>query len=491
MVDSAIEAFTYALDLDNTDAASWYNLGALHRRNGHEDSAVACYDAALGLRPDYTKAAAALAEIHTSNGALPAAIDAWRSLLTHQPDHDGGITFAEILIAIGEGEGEVLEMATEIPTTIPEGPELASEALKYIPDDGDSTNVILKARALTLTGSYPEAVKAWRALIETDRDNSDLWKGMMKTFVAAGDQTTAEKCRQKIASLSGETQSISDANAALSADPTEPEDVVVDEPEPEPAPVESVEESEPESEPEMEVVEDDPWGDDPWADVSESTTEQAEVSSEETTTTPAEIIAAEATLDTVPEPEPIPQDEPSPEVDLAKVALDTQSQSTSQSEIIGAGKIDSSSIANQDVQWYNKGLSLLADEKYEEALSCFDRALPTFVNDDEMIVRILNARGNAFYYLKQFSECIDAYHKAMQVNPAGVTGATLYNMGTAYAEVERYDDGIKCFEQGMSPKRVNPLTGEQSKMAKEQIRRCKILQKEQQKKLKRYAKLQN
>jgi hypothetical protein len=79
----------------------------------------------------------------------------------------------------------------------------------------------------------------------------------------------------------------------------------------------------------------------------------------------------------------------------------------------------------------------------------------------------------------------------MQVNPTGVTGATLYNMGTAYAEVERYDDGIKCFEQGMSSKRVSPLIGDQSKMAKEQIRRCKILQKEQQKKLKRYAKLNN
>ena len=106
-----------------------------------------------------------------------------------------------------------------------------------------------------------------------------------------------------------------------------------------------------------------------------------------------------------------------------------------------------------------------------------------------MIVRILNARGNAFYYLKQFSECIEAYHKAMQVNPAGVTGATLYNMGTAYAEVERYDDAIKCFEQGMSSKRVSPLSGDQSKMAKEQIRRCKILLKEQKKKLKRFAKL--
>ncbi|MDP7659278.1 MAG: tetratricopeptide repeat protein, partial [Candidatus Thalassarchaeaceae archaeon] len=317
-------------------------------------------------------------------------------------------------------------------------------------------------------------------------DNSDLWKGMMKTFVAAGDQTTADKCRQKITSLSGESLSTSEANVSLTSISPEPEEVAV---EPEPETVEVDEGSE--SEPETEVVEDDPWGDDPWADISEPTVQESEESAVESSPAPAEIVAAEATLDNVPEPESTPQAEPSPEVDLAKVALDTQAQNESQSPIIGTGKIDSSSIANQDVQWYNKGLALLADEKYDEALSCFDRALPTFVDDDEMIVRILNARGNTFYYLKKFSECIEAYHKAMQVNPTGVTGATLYNMGTAYAEVERYDDGIKCFEQGMSSKRVSPLIGDQSKMAKEQIRRCKILQKEQQKKLKRYAKLNN
>ena len=486
MVDSAIEAFTYALDLDNTDAASWYNLGALYRRNEQEESAVTCFDAALGLRPDYTKASAALAEIHTKNGSLSAAIDSWRVLLQHDPGHDGGTTFAGILIAIAEGEGEVLDMAIEIPTTIPEGPELANEALKYIPDNDTPSNSSLKARALTLTGSYPEAVKSWRSLIETDRDNPELWRGMMKTFISAGDQATADKCRQKIASLTGESESVSDANAALSpvvnvAEESHNESVVVEEEKDEI--VEEIDET-----PVTETV-DDPWGDDPWGEIDNSTPDELE--NVEEITAPEEIVAAEEILDNVPEPTPIAQTEVSPEVDLAKVALETQSNIESQEQIIGSGKIDSSSIANQDVQWYNKGLALLSDEKYEEALSCFDRALPTFVNDDEMIVRILNARGNSFYYLKQFSECIEAYHKAMQVNPAGVTGATLYNMGTAYAEVERYDDAIKCFEQGMSSKRVSPLSGDQSKMAKEQIRRCKILLKEQQKKLKRFAKLKS
>jgi len=500
LIDNAIEAFTYALDLDNTDAASWYNLGALHRRNDHEETAVTCFDAALGLRPDYTKASAALAEIHTTNGSLTLAIESWRSLLSHEPEHKGGPTFAGILIAIAEGEGEVLEMAKEIPTTIPEGPELASEALKYIPDNGSSENVQLRARAMTLAGSYPEAVKAWRSLIETDRDNPDLWTGMRKTFIAAGDQATAEKCRAKIASLTGESVPTPEVSEPSVTTPSEPELEPVQEPEPvqdpEPqpeveAPVEDTPQLETTTEPE-EVAADDPWADDPWGDTDSQSdsSDDTDSSDDVEEQTSEEIVAAEEILDTTPEPEPIIQTEASPEVDLAKAALDVASN-TPPPAILGTGKIDSSSISNQDVQWYNKGLSLLIDEKYKEALACFDRALPTFVNDDEMVVRILNARGNAFYYLKEFSDCIDAYHEAMRVNPGGVTGATLYNMGTAYAEVERYADAIKCFEQGMSEKRVSPLAGDHAKMAKEQIRRCKLLLKEQEKKMRRLSKMRN
>jgi len=496
LIDNAIEAFTYALDLDNTDAASWYNLGALHRRNGHEETAVTCFDAALGLRPDYTKASAALAEIHTANGSLTLAIESWRSLLSHEPEHPGGPTFAGILIAIAEGEGEVLEMAKEIPTTIPEGPELAAEALKFIPDNGSSENVQLRARAMTLSGSYPEAVKAWRSLIETDRDNPDLWTGMRKTFIAAGDQATAEKCRAKIASLTGENIETVEVSEPASTSVLEPvqEPEPMPEPEPEPvveAPIEETPQPETATEPE-EVATDDPWADDPWGDMDSQTdsSESTELVDDAGEEASEEIVAAEEILDSTPEPEAIIQTEASPEVDLAKAALDVATN-TPAPEILGSGKIDSSSISNQDAQWYNKGLTLLTEEKYNEALACFDRALPTFVNDDEMVVRILNARGNAFYYLKEFGDCIDAYHQAMKVNPAGVTGATLYNMGTAYAEVERYADAIKCFEQGMSEKRISPLAGEHAKMAKEQIRRCKLLLKEQEKKMKRLSRMKN
>ena len=140
---------------------------------------------------------------------------------------------------------------------------------------------------------------------------------------------------------------------------------------------------------------------------------------------------------------------------------------------------NSNSIANQDIEWYNKGVGLIEDKKYREALSCFDRALPSFANDDEMVIRILNGRGNALYYLEDYPKCVESYHKAMVINPKGVQGKTLYNMGTAYAEMQRFGDAIKCFEQAIP----RGLDKDQQKLAKEQIRRCNILQKEQQRKL--------
>ena len=100
-------------------------------------------------------------------------------------------------------------------------------------------------------------------------------------------------------------------------------------------------------------------------------------------------------------------------------------------------------------------------------------------DNDEMVIRILNGRGNALYYLEDYPKCVESYHKAMVINPKGVQGKTLYNMGTAYAEMQRFGDAIKCFEQAMP----RGLDKDQQKLAKEQIRRCNILQKEQQRKM--------
>jgi tetratricopeptide (TPR) repeat protein len=169
--------------------------------------------------------------------------------------------------------------------------------------------------------------------------------------------------------------------------------------------------------------------------------------------------------------------EPNPDVDLAKAALDAAqavSANTPQATV-------SKAISNQDVAWFNQGIQLIEDKKYREALSCFDKALPAFAGDDAMIIRILNNRGNAYYLLEEYPKCVEAYHQAMLIRPTEVRGDTLYNMGTAYSMMDRYNDAIKCFEQAIP----RGLSNDAVAAAKDQIRRCKFLQKEVDKKRKK------
>ena len=206
-----------------------------------------------------------------------------------------------------------------------------------------------------------------------------------------------------------------------------------------------------------------------------SQNENEELSNSVSTVSQEEMMSANQLLARPQPAEPVQETVPNPQVDLAKAALEVQSNSLVQEEFRNPS---SNSVANQDISWYNQGVALIEAGKYAEALSCFDRALPSFSNDDEMVIRILNGRGNAFYYLENYPACVESYHQAMLIRPEEVRGKTLYNMGTAYAEMERYQDAVKCFEQAIP----RGLSKDEIKRTKDQIRRCNILIKEQKKK---------
>jgi len=418
--DNAIDAFTHALTLDDSDASGWYNLGAIHKRKEDLSSAVNCFSKAIALKPDYSRACYALATGCLDLGDVEGAVNAWRNLLTFEAEHDSKEDFATLLVELGEGEAKVLELAGGLPPTMPEGPALAEEAIAYI-----NEGTPLMARALSVAGQHTESVLCWKELLKADKENADYWLGLANALAAAGDDATAARCRQKYEGLSGSSPSVDVANETMAI---QQQSIVEALPQPAPPPVENV----------------------------------------------APIVDL-----TMPEPSPQPTPtptKPSPEVDLAKVALDAAQKAAS---IPTIGSVASNAIANQDVEWYNKGLALLSEKKYQQALSCFDKALPMFTHDDMMVIRILNARGNCFYYLEEYPKCIENHHKAMLIEPTSVTGATLYNMGTAYGEMERFPDAMKCFEQAIP----RGLTKEQQKLAKEQIRRCKLLLREQEKKV--------
>ena len=139
--------------------------------------------------------------------------------------------------------------------------------------------------------------------------------------------------------------------------------------------------------------------------------------------------------------------------------------------------IDESSV-NVAIEWYNKGLTLLGEDKGDQALNCFDKAISSAPREErELRVRCHNGRGHALHQLGEFFESIQSYHQAISMDPTIVTGRTLYNMGSSYAAMEHFADAVKCFEQALN----RELDEEEIRLCKTQMNRCSLLLKEQNK----------
>jgi len=426
--EHAISALEHSLKLDPSSAKGWFNLGSIKQRVGYLDEAGTCYANALREDANYLKAAIKWSETSRQINDIEGYLTAATLVATLEPDNPIKMELIITLIELAEGESEVLELASGLPPTLPEGPELAANALGLL----GTGQTELHARAFSAMNNHVESVTIWKSLIQTQKTNPILWRGLSKSLSAAGDMETSERCRIK-------ADSLEQVGSVVQTQPT---------PVPEPVPnhqelIEPIHQSAP----------------------------VTNVNIEEQNSANELLLAPVEKVPAVVEPVSNPQ------VDLAKAALDVQQNSLVSEQFKNPV---SNSIANQDISWYNQGVALIEAGKYSEALSCFDRALPSFANDDEMVIRILNGRGNSFYYLENYPACVESYHQAMLIRPEDVRGKTLYNMGTAYAEMERYQDSIKCFEQAI-PRGLNK---DEVKRTKDQIRRCNILLKEQIKKQK-------
>ena len=157
------------------------------------------------------------------------------------------------------------------------------------------------------------------------------------------------------------------------------------------------------------------------------------------------------------------------EIDLIQAAAEAQERMTE----LPTHEEESVNVC---IEWYNRGLALLSEENSIEALNCFEKAIGGAPREEaELRVRSHNGRGHALYQLGRFAESIQAYHAAISMDPASVSGRALYNMGSSYANVEHYADAIKCFEQALQ----RGLDSEDADLCKTQINRCRLLSKEQ------------
>ena len=61
--------------------------------------------------------------------------------------------------------------------------------------------------------------------------------------------------------------------------------------------------------------------------------------------------------------------------------------------------------------WFDKGLELYAQEKYEQAIQAWDEAIK--INPQYAIA--WNAKGNALWHLGKYNEAINAYDQAISI----------------------------------------------------------------------------
>ena len=234
------------------------------------------------------------------------------------------------------------------------------------------------ARSLTEDGDYVNSVKAWKRLLELNRDSPEIWNGMADSLSAAGHIDRALQCRQKANSLKMEEKD-----------------------------------------------------------------------------------------DSISEPEE--------ELDLVAAGKEAQ-------EIIENTDNSPEINANISIEWYNKGINLLAEERGSEALSSFEKAIGGAPKDElELRVKAQAGRGHALYQMGKYGDSIRSYHTAISMDPEGVSGKLLYNMGSSYASLELFQDAVKCFVQAID----RGLDEKDRALCKKQLSRCKILAKEQAKRASR------
>ena len=445
----AIAAMTHSQNLEPDHAPGWFNLGSVQQRSNLLSDAMASYKKALEADSTYVKAAEKLNILAKENGFIETFLESSRNLLSMEPNHAIKEEFVDMLIQLAVGENEVLDQVTGLPPTLPAGPEMAREALSHMSEEPTAH----RALALSLNLQHGDSVLVWKALIQKDSQNGSNWRGLARALEQAGDLDTAQKCHAKANGLDGIVQ--------------QPATIVA----PAPEPVSAMPQPEPALQPTQ--VEPAPIAEKQYAALPlETTPVQPAVEPVLQPTAANDLLMTPREAQVAP-----PSVEYNQQVDLAKAALDA---TTAAAQNIPQSTT-SNAISNQDVAWFNQGVQLIDDGKYREALSCFDKALPTFAGDDAMIIRILNNRGNAYYFLEEYPKCVESYHQAMLIRPTEVRGETLYNMGTAYAEMERYNDAVKCFQQAI-PRGLDIAA---TKRAKDQIRRCNILQKAVDKKRKK------
>tara|TARA_Y100000766_G_C18909966_1_gene607883 strand:- start:1943 stop:3700 length:1758 start_codon:yes stop_codon:yes gene_type:complete len=349
--NEALEAIQYAIAIGDDRAKTHYNHSQILKKLGKTEQSLQSIYNALISDPEHVNSLISMGDIKIQQNEVDEALLFWEKAYAITSDE-------ELMVRIQKTRDSISE---------DDKSEIDEELIMETVDEKISI-----ARALTEDGDHVNSVKAWKRLLEGNRDSPEIWHGMADSLSAAGHIDRAMQCRQKANSLMVE----------------ENENSV--------------------SEPDEEL----------------------------------DLIAAGREAQEIME-----NTDSSPEID-----------------------------ANISIEWYNKGINLLAEERGSEALSSFEKAIGGAPKEElELRVKAQAGRGHALYQMGKYGDSIRSYHTAISMDPEGVSGKLLYNMGSSYASLELFQDAVKCFIQAID----RGLDENDKALCKKQLSRCKILAKEQ------------
>ena len=100
-------------------------------------------------------------------------------------------------------------------------------------------------------------------------------------------------------------------------------------------------------------------------------------------------------------------------------------------------------INPETLAYTTKGYILYNQEKYEESIKCFNKAIEL----DEKVEETSNFyfTGLAFYMLKKYKKAIEYLNECLKSNPQDIDA--YYFKGESFLDLREYDKARECFNK--------------------------------------------